>query len=197
MSNRPLVRTPTLQSPSNVDLNGWDILLHTLLHSFLLANCILALAALFSRAPIATFIVFLLWMLAFYVSLLLLAWNGYPQTSLLVIAITRLRTPAHVTDAIPTRPDSPMDEHESNLFHPSTPVNGPYIYHQPLWRRAISPEEDFSTSHGGHRALEQDDPEDDDEDDDDRQRHMEEELERRDVNIVTVPRRRLWITNPS
>jgi hypothetical protein len=136
-------------------------------------------------------------MLAFYVSLLLLAWNGHPRSSLLVIALTRLRTPAHMANPTPTQPGSPMDEHGSHLFHPPTPVNGPYIYHQPAWRRAISPEEDFATSHGGHRPLEQDDPEDDDEDDDDHQRHMEEELERRDVNIVTVPRRRLWITNPS
>lgn len=198
MSNRPFVRTPTLPSPSDVILSGWDILLHTLFHAFLLANCILALAALFSFAPLATFIVFLILMLAFYVSLFLLAWNGRPRSSLLVVALSRLRTPTRIAGP-PTSspPGSPMDEHGSNVFQSSTPSGGPYVYHQPLWRRAISPEEDFTASHSGHRVLEQDDPDEEDEDEDDRQRHMEEELERRDVNIVTVPRRRLWITNPS
>lgn len=100
-------------------------------------------------------------------------------------------------DRASVAPGSPTDERGSHIFHAPTPGGGPYIYHQPPWRRAISPEEDISTSHGGHHTLELDEPEDDDDDDDDRQRRMEEELERRDVNIVTVPRRRLWITNPS
>jgi hypothetical protein len=198
MSNRPFVRTPPPETPSNLDLNVWDILLHTLFHAFLLANCILALVALFARAPIATFVIFLIWTFGFYFSLLLLAWNGRPRSSLLVTALTRLRTPAHRAEHASILPGSPMDERGSNVFHAPTPGGGPYVYHQPLWRRAMSPEEDITTSHGGNHTLEPDDPDDDDDDDDDdRQRRMEEELERRDVNIVTVPRRKLWITNPS
>ncbi|KAF8489109.1 hypothetical protein JB92DRAFT_2756248 [Gautieria morchelliformis] len=197
MSNRPFVRTPPPQTPSNLDLNVWDILLHTLFHAFLLANCILALVALFTRAPLATFIIFLIWVFGFYLSLLLLAWNGRPRSSLLVTALTRLRTPVHRVEHTSILPGSPMDEHESNVFHAPSPGGGPYVYHQPLWRRAMSPDDDITTSHGGNHTLEPDEPEDDDDDDDDRQRRMEEELERRDVNIVTVPRRKLWITNPS
>jgi len=87
-----------------------------------------------------------------------------------------------------------MDERTSPRLRTPTPGGSPYIYHQPLWRRAVSPDEDAAarTAH----AVEADGP-DDDVDEDDRQRHMEEELERRDVNIVTVPRRKLWIANPS
>ena len=38
---------------------------------------------------------------------------------------------------------------------------------------------------------------DDEEDEDTRQQRMEEEMNRRDVSIVTVPKRKLWIANPS
>lgn len=48
----------------------------------------------------------------------------------------------------------------------------------------------------GPRSVETDD-DDDDIDEDTRQRQIEEEMGRREVSIVTVPRRRLWITNPS
>lgn len=42
------------------------------------------------------------------------------------------------------------------------------------------------------------DDEDDEEDEVTRQRRMEDEMGRRDVSILTtVPKRRLWITNPS
>lgn len=37
---------------------------------------------------------------------------------------------------------------------------------------------------------------DDDEDEESRQRRIEEEMSRRDVSIVTVPRRKLFLTNP-
>ncbi|KAF8592581.1 hypothetical protein K439DRAFT_1504033 [Ramaria rubella] len=196
MSNRPFVRTPTPQPmPPSLELGGWDILLHTLFHAFLLANSILVLIALFSRAPLAAFVVFLIWILAFYACLLLLAWNGRPRASMLVFVLTRFRPPVH--NVLPT-----SDDHGSQLSHTPMPGGSPYVYHQPAWRRAVSPEDDLAarTSHlGGPHTLETDDPgdEDDDENDDDRQRRMEEELERRDVHIVTVPRRRLWITNPS
>ena len=39
--------------------------------------------------------------------------------------------------------------------------------------------------------------EDDDEDDELQQRRIEQEMERRDVSIVTVPKRKLFLTNPS
>jgi len=200
MSNRPFVRTPTPLPISPARLDGWDVALHTLFHLFLLANCIISLVALFSRAPLAAFAVFLVWTLASYIALFLLAWNGRPRRSILVNVVTSFRAPSsHIVTSPTSPPGSPTDEHGgSPFFHIPTPGGSPYIYHQPPWRRAVSPEEDRATrtSHGGRHTVETDEPEDD-EDDDDRQRHMEEELMRRDVNIVTVPRRKLWITNPS
>ena len=38
---------------------------------------------------------------------------------------------------------------------------------------------------------------DSDEDEDTRQRRIEDEMARRDVSIVTVPKRKLWVANPS
>lgn len=70
--------------------------------------------------------------------------------------------------------------------HPeaATELNGPYI-HQPSHRTLPSDRQ--------ARSAEDDD---DDEDEDTRQRRMEREMERREVSIVTVPKRKLWITNP-
>ncbi|GJJ07332.1 hypothetical protein Clacol_001533 [Clathrus columnatus] len=97
----------------------------------------------------------------------------------------------------PSPDETPMDDRpEVQLFRNSG--NSPYVYHQPLWRRAVSPDDDHltRTSHG-RPTVETDVDDDDDEDEASRQRRMEEELERRDVHIVTVPRKRLWIANPS
>lgn len=89
-----------------------------------------------------------------------------------------------------------MDDHtESQLF--SNSGNSPYAYHQPSWRRAVSPDDDLTRTSHGRPTVETDVDDDDDEDEASRQRRMEDELERRDVHIVTVPRKRLWITNPS
>lgn len=77
-----------------------------------------------------------------------------------------------------------------------TEPRGPYL-HQPPYRTAHE-DDYYSTSHGGHRsdATEAEEAESE-EDDDTRQRRMEGEMGRRDVSIVTVPKRKLWITNPS
>jgi hypothetical protein len=54
---------------------------------------------------------------------------------------------------------------------------------------------DASISHGAHRTSEADDHSDIDEDM--RQRTIEDEMGRREVSIVTIPKRKLWIANPS
>lgn len=164
-------------------------------HSLLLANCILILVALFRRAPIAAFVVFLIWTLAFYILMFILAWHGQPQYSILSIIFYRLRAPLPPSgQSIPTEL-TPMEESETH----ATPGSSPYIYHQPPWRRAISPEDDRATrtSHGRPMSDMYNFEDNDDEDETERQRRMEEELERREVHIVTVPRRRLGIANPS
>ena len=191
MSNRPFLRTPPPPNPPPSTLSAWDIFLHTLFQVLLLANCILILIALFSRAPIAAFAIFLIWTVIFYLCIFLLAWHGQPETSILSIAIHRLRV--HPMSPVPQADPSVPEE-------PQSPVGSPYTYQQPSWRRAVSPEDDRGTRTSyGRPTLDLDYVDDDDDDDDEteRQRRMEEELERRDVHIITVPRKRLWIANPS
>jgi len=49
----------------------------------------------------------------------------------------------------------------------------------------------------GRNHEDGDDDPDDDEDEETRQRRIEGEMNRRDVSIVTVPKRKLWIANPT
>lgn len=113
-----------------------------------------------------------------------LAWNAHPTSSLLTASLWGFRNrispdgrPAQILDPLNTEPSN---------------IQGPYAHHRPLFR--ASPQlDDLSYSHGSPRSVETDD----DVDDDTRQRLMEEEMERRDVSIVTVPRRKLWVANPS
>jgi len=69
----------------------------------------------------------------------------------------------------------------------------PYL-NQPLFQAAA--EDDLqSASYAGLRS----EPEEveSDEDEETRQRRIEDEIGRRDVSIVTVPKRKLWVANPS
>ncbi|RPD67309.1 hypothetical protein L226DRAFT_499391 [Lentinus tigrinus ALCF2SS1-7] len=154
-------------------------LVHLLFHAFLLALTVLSLVALWQRAPKAAFGVFLAWTVVFYAVLFVLAWFGHPRESILSVIFSRLRT--------------------EPAFSPSVAVpfpsdgRGPYQHHQPPYR-ANGIDHDYATSHG-HMSPDVDD--DDDEDEETRQRRIEEELSRRDVSIVTVPRRRLYLLNPN
>jgi len=151
------------------------------------------MVALWYHAPVAAFAVFLAWTTVFYAAIVFLAWQGKPRRSMLTIAFSRLRADASpVHTATPSRPAS-----RAGLDHYPFPTDsrGPYIHHQPqFW--AAGHDDVTSTSHGGRRSTETED-ENDDEDQESRQRSMEEEMNRRDVNIVTVPKRKLWVANPS
>ena len=69
------------------------------------------------------------------------------------------------------------------------------LSHQPLYHRAVSSlVEDDRNSLNQHYYTE--DLGDEDEEGDE-QRRIEQELDRREVNIVTVPRRKLRVANPS
>lgn len=159
--------------------NALDTLIHILLHAFLIALCVVSIIALFDHANIATFAVFIAWTVCFYILIFALAWHGIPSESILTMFFARLRNP-------PAPEASPMPQ--DGVPFP----NGPYQHHQPNYRVA---HEDYPTSisHGGHTM---EDDEYDDEDDETRQRRIEDEMSRRDVSIVTVPKRRLVIINP-
>ena len=157
------------------------MIVHVLLQISLLGLSTITLVILWSRASRVLFVVFLAWLILFYVMMVVLAWNYYPSTSLLTAFLQSLR--GHkISD-------------KNNLANGITSTNGegPYTYHQPPYRLSTHADD---LSHGAPMSAETDGT-DDDIDEATRQRVIEEEMERRDVSIVTVPRRKLWIANPS
>ncbi|KAG7449231.1 uncharacterized protein BT62DRAFT_929205 [Guyanagaster necrorhizus] len=197
------------QAPSNAGVN--DILvpsgpsraanfppfvettLHILLHMFLLGLCIIALIALWSRAPRATFAVFLAWTACFYAALILFAWHGRPRHSILAVVFSRLRSQSY-HPAVISAPPTPNPPNGEGF---TLPTDSPYL-HQPSYRPVASDMHDGMSYTQVHRSVDADDDDDDqDEDEDTRQQRIENEIGRREVSIVTVPKRKLWITNPS
>ena len=146
---------------------------------------VITLVILWSRAPTAAFVVFLVWTVFFYSVMIVVSRRLRPRGSVIAALCSRLPYyPSGVSTAAP--PQIPTQE--------SPP--GPYVHHQPL-SRIMSDLIDGSYPHSnGPRSVETID-DDDDLDEDTRQRMIEEEMGRRDVSIVTVPKRKLWITNPS
>ncbi|KAI0368139.1 hypothetical protein BV20DRAFT_948921 [Pilatotrama ljubarskyi] len=175
MGHQSPVEHPVLPSP-------FEGFIHVLFHALLLALSALALVALWQRGPRAVFGVFLAWTAVFYVILVALAWNGYPRESILSVIFSRLR-------AEPVAFSPPMA-----VPFPSE-ARGPYQHHQPPYRAALTVEQEYAASHSHCHSPDVDD--DDEEDEDTRQRRIEEELSRRDVSIVTVPKRRLYVLNPN
>lgn len=84
-------------------------------------------------------------------------------------------------------------------IHPTDatpPTQGPYTHHRPTYRVVTHPDELSYSQHASPLSADTDDN-DDDMDEDTRQRAIEEEMDRREVSIVTVPRRKLAVANPS
>ncbi|KAH7887753.1 hypothetical protein F5I97DRAFT_886400 [Phlebopus sp. FC_14] len=195
LSTRALMPTPTFPRVAYELPQPFELFLRISFHALILGLCILSLVALWYHAPMSLFAVFLLWTLIFYVSLFALAWHGRPARSLLTTLIARLRTGPSQPAISPGTPTSrPLSMAGTDQYPFPTDSRGPYL-HQPPYRTAGG-HDDVSTSQGGPRSVETDD-DDDDVDEDTRQRRIEEEMGRREVSIVTVPKRRLWITNPS
>ena len=172
-----------------------EVLFHTIFHALILALCILCLVQLWQGSPIAAFVVFLVWTVGFYIAIAALAWQGRPKDSILAVTFSRLRARPHSHHTSPPQSDSrPMS---STTPEPSIPfipdARGPYL-HSPPFRTAQEDESYMST---GRNHEDGDDDPDDDEDEETRQRRIEDEMNRRDVSIVTVPKRKLWIANPS
>ncbi|GLB33795.1 hypothetical protein LshimejAT787_0106790 [Lyophyllum shimeji] len=164
---------PPLASP---DVS--TVTLHIVFQALFLGMSILTLIALWSRAPKATFGVFLAWTLAFYIIMATFAWQLRPDRSLLSVARSRL-SPQRQTAATRTASITEV-----------TP--GPYVHQPP--HQVASGRDDASLSQAGPLSAEAD--EEDDVDDETRQREIEGEIARRDVSIVTIPKRKLWVANP-
>ncbi|KAI0268202.1 hypothetical protein BC834DRAFT_681144 [Gloeopeniophorella convolvens] len=195
LSAHALSDLPPSKAPQPLMPPRGEIILHSLAHVLIMALSILSLVALWNRAPLGLFIAFLAWIVVFYAVLVILSWNGYPRRSTLTAFLARIRGNAHLI-AVPTTtpsPSRPISMTGTDQFPFPQETRSPYL-HQPLFHTA--PEDDIhSTSHAGLRSETEE--VESDEDEDTRQRRIEDEMARRDVSIVTVPKRKLWVANPS
>ncbi|KAG2156049.1 hypothetical protein DEU56DRAFT_845972 [Suillus clintonianus] len=194
LSTRALVPTPTFAPVTHELPSLFEISLRVLFHTLVLALCILSLVALWYGAHLALFAAFFLWTVFFYFCLFTLAWHGRPRRSTLTYLIARFRAepPPAVSPGTPT--SRPLSVVGTEQYPFPTDTRGPYLHEPPY--RAARGHDDVSTTIGGPRSVETD-YDDEDLDEETRQRRIEEEMGRREVSIVTVPKRRLWITNPS
>ena len=168
-----------------------EIALRIFIHVLILGLCILSLVELWKRAPRGLFVAFLLWTVSFYIILVILSWYGRPGYSTLTVLLCHIRGTGQSSSAPIGTPNAsrPISMAGTDQFQePRTP----YL-HQPLFYPTA--EDDLhSASYAGLRS----EPEEgSDEDDEARQRRIEDEMARRDVSIVTVPKRKLWVVNPS
>jgi len=177
---RPLSIPPRIPNKSHLAFNA--LLQLTLLFTFIFWIVTFSL-----DNSIIGIVITIVVALAFYTTLLILAWFAHPRRSLLVVAITRLSSPPLVI-ITQTSPPSPP-EHVSI----STSNQHPY-FHQPLYRAHDESDVHSRVLGGGARSTESG-AIDEDEDDDEGQAQMEEEMARRDVSIFTVPKRKLVVRN--
>jgi len=171
-----------------------EMSIRILFHALVFALCILSLTALWYRASQALFGVFLLWTVIFYICLFTLAWHGRPRKSVLTFLVAKLRAEPLPSGSLGNPPSRPLSAVGTEQYPFPTDARGPYL-HEPPYRTARG-HDDMSTTIEGPRSVETD-YDDDDIDEETRQRRIEDEMGRREVSIVTVPKRRLWITNPS
>jgi hypothetical protein len=173
-----------------------ETVLHVAMHILILALCILSLVELWHRASLGLFAAFVTWTAVFYAMLVILSWNGRPRYSTLTVLLGRIRGNPHFI-AVPVGTPSasrPISMVGTDQYPFPQEPRGPYL-HQPSSHPAA--EDDLhSTSYAGVRSETEEI--DSDEDEETRQRRIEDEIGRRDVSIVTVPKRnRLWVVNPS
>lgn len=172
-----------------------EIILHVLMHALILAGCIFCLVELWNRAPIAPFVAFLVWTMSFYAFLIVMAWNGRPQRSALTVALGHIRgnndaQPISAPIAATPIPSRPISTVGTDQFPFPQEPRSPY-FHQPLFHTAAEDTMSYAALRSETEEIESD------EDEDTRQRRIEDEMARRDVSIVTVPKRKLWVANPS
>lgn len=158
------------------------ITIHLLIQTSILGLSILTLIALWFRAPRFAFGLFLAWTIAFYVAMFIFSWHFRPEDSILTIMFSRWRFGP---------PDSDISN-PSAVIPPIPHQPGPYVHHQPPFRTAmVSDDGSFAP-----RSIETD-VDDDNIDEHTAQRIIEEEMGRREVSIITIPKRKLWVANPS
>ncbi|KAG6919442.1 hypothetical protein DXG01_006325 [Tephrocybe rancida] len=173
----PLPSRPRLKFPT-----APEMILHAIIQGLFLGMSILSIVYLWRRASKAGFAIFLAWTIVFYAIMIIFAHHLRPNRSILSALCSRRKLPTQ----------TPSTHHTPSVSLAEA-YAGPYVHHPA--HRVAAVADDVSLSQGGPRSTETDEQEDD-VDDDTRQRIMEEEMGRRDVSIVTIPKRKLWIANP-
>lgn len=174
--------TPFSSQPRSKFPTVSEMVIHAIIQGLLLGLSIVTLINLWLRAPKYGFIIFLVWTVIFY--------------AIIIYFALRHRKGCCFPSALCSLQNSPVRNMPAGPNPPTSlaKVNpGPYA-HQPPYRLATVADE-ISSSQDAPRSTETDGQEDDI-DDDTRQRIIEEEMGRRDVSIITIPRRKLWIANP-
>lgn len=209
----PPPRLPSLASESFQKTNKYIIFLRVIVHWVLLGLSVVCLLMLWRRAPRALFAIFLAWTAAFSLLYVVFSWNNYISDTSLFFLFPAFRSAScgsppgfNSTSSrldrideggIPTPAPSPGPGQgmDPNYTFPvavasisTTAAPGPYLHQAP---HRLATLDDYSV---------QGDPisdGDNDEDEDTRQMRIEEEIGRREVSIITIPKRKLWIANPS
>jgi hypothetical protein len=153
----------------------------------LLGLNVVTLVALWFHAPKAAFYSYLVWVLVMYTCLVFIP-RRFKAEDYMVSKLVNPNMPSPLvgTDAPPSHVPNPGDSIRASIV-----PSGPYLHPPPFLRTVPA-----HTGYLRHTEPEGDN-EDDDLDEDARQRMIEEEMDRREVSIVTVPKRKLWVANPS
>lgn len=153
----------------------------------LLGLNVVTLVALWSHAPKAAFYVYLVWVVVVYISLIFISRRFKAEDYIFANLVNpEIPPPSVDIDAPPSHLPNPTDSLRGTVV-----PSGPYLHPPPFLRTVPA-----DTGDPKHVEPEGDD-EDDDLDEDARQRMIEEEMDRREVSIVTVPKRKLLVANPS
>ena len=196
--NRESIASARSLPPPPVDYpSPLEAVFHTIFHALLLALCILCLVQLWRGASVVAFVIFLVWTVGFYVAMAVLAWNGRPGASVLAVTLSRLRAQPnqHHPNLQPQPSSRPMSSTTGEPPSFTQDLASPYLHSPPF--RAVQGDEYYDMmSTSRHHEDGEDDPYDD-EDEETRQQRIEGEMSRRDVSIVTVPKRKLWVANPT
>lgn len=177
------------------------VLLHCSFHLLLLALSIFTATSIFLKADsmLATPLgaVFVVLVAAFYILMIVLAIRGKPRGSITAVIINRLRAngeaqkraSAHDIKLEEHSPAAPEDRHgagdhsvmgETTTLKSSTRASRAFIQHSRYSEEILNTRGQEAAAHT---------------DDEDEAESIEREMGRRDVSIVTVPKRRLFIAN--
>ncbi|PPQ69878.1 hypothetical protein CVT24_003213 [Panaeolus cyanescens] len=177
----PTTLRPTIQTP-RLD----RLVAHVLIHISILGLAGVSLAMLWERSPRYLFALLLTAIVVYGAIMVWFAWYYRPSQSILTTLVSQVRG-YPPTPGIHPSPSSSM---------PMVNSTNPYTHHRPPFHSMQGDSDMYHNQHAAPMSVDTDDN-DDEMDDDARQRAIEEEMERRDVSIITVPRRKLTIANPS